>query len=193
MNLNLLLISALDFPEDLLEHMHDYGFSTKEARGRLKVKSLLEEAHFDAVVWCFEGYDRDLAQDLIQLLNLRQEIPLVLLSGDLEASDLTQQIKGTFGQLDLGEEPAELLKAIEFACVQPPDTQGGVMQEIDFRNLVRQVTLNRSEMGLPESPHTLKLQSAWVAVDGNEKRLLSTQADALSGGLWEKMFGWLKR
>lgn len=191
MDLKLLLISALDFPEDLLEHIHDYGFSTHEARGRLKVKSLLESETFDAVVWCFEGYDRDLAQDLLQLLNQRGDTPLILLTGDLEASELTQDIRGAYGELDLGEEPGELLKAIEFACVQPPEPQGGVMQEIDFRNLVRQVTHHPGELNA-SGTQTMKLQSAWLAVDGNEKRLLSTQKDVPRPSWVERLMGWLK-
>lgn len=187
MNLKLLLISAQDFPTDLLERMRDYGFGTLEARGRLKVKELLEAQSFDALIWCIEGYDQALAQDLLETLNQRPPVPLILLTGNLEAQDFALSVEGSFGRLDLGEEPAELLKAIEFACTQPKPS-GATLQEIDFKGLVSQVTGQKANF--PPSA-TLKLQSAWLAVDGNEKRLLSTRSD-LHVSFWDKLSHWLQ-
>ena len=190
MNLKLLLISAEDFPAKLAEHMSDYGFRTVEARGRLKIKSLLESERFDAIAWCYEGYELSLASDLLETLNQRDQIPLILLTGNLESPSIETDIKGPFGVLDLADEPADLLKAIEYACRKPSSEDGAPLQEIDFKNLVREVTLNKGQYPNTQ-PQSFKLQSAWLAVDDNEKRLLAAQEE-YPRSLWRRILTWLK-
>jgi len=188
MDLKLLLIAADTFPAHLTEHMEDYGFTTIEARGRLKIKSLLETERLDGIVWCHEGYDPSLANDLTETLNQRGAIPLVLLTGNFESPLIDAGIQGTFGILDMAEDPTDLLKAIEYACRKPAQ-EGVALQEIDFKNLVRQVTGNKTQFAqVPQE--ALKLQSAWLAVDGNEKRLLSSREEPQQG-VFGQLAKWL--
>jgi len=183
MDLKLLLIAADTFPVPLTEHMEDYGFSTIEARGRLKIKSLLENERLDAIVWCHEGYEASLADDLLETLNQRGGIPLVLLTGNFESPLIEADIQGAFGLLDMAQDPTDLLKAIEYAC-RKPIQEGAALQEIDFKNLVSQVTGNKIQFANGPSS-ALKLKSAWLAVDKNEKRLLSSQSP--------QQHGWMNR
>ncbi|OGG96215.1 MAG: hypothetical protein A2508_02695 [Candidatus Lambdaproteobacteria bacterium RIFOXYD12_FULL_49_8] len=192
MNLKLLLVCANDFPEDLHQRMQDFGFTTETARGGMRLKSLMEEQDFDAFVWCFDDYDQALRQDLLDIFNRRPKNPLVLLTGDLEAPDFLEQIAGPYGQLDLNDDPAELLAAIEFACLQPLIEEGAHLQEIDFKNLVHQVTHDKSRFA-HQGAGTLKLQSAWLAVDGREKRILSSAKEPVKTGFFAGFAQWFKR
>lgn len=175
MKLHLLLISSNGFPPRLLNLLERANFTLEQVRGRLRIKELSAHMSFDAAVWLYGEEDADLALELAESIEQQLTCPLVLVTKELESPPNLKNLPRLATRLDLNDEPAEFLRAVQGACSQSriaPSLPKHSVPEIDFKNAMSQVMEGKKPLPDTDEP-TLRLGTSWVAVDEVEKRILA--------------------
>lgn len=178
---SLLVISADDFPNVLTRHLEQSEFSCFFSRGVIKTREILENQQIDAVVWLFMGHESALAKDLLKVLNVHMQIPIVLITQNYDRLDFAENIKSLFANLDLNDDLGEIIRTIETACnqsiikEQEPDRETDTANEIEFKNAVSQFVGKRAENteSREDQQNMLKRVELWEAIDTNEKQILA--------------------
>ena len=198
MNINLLLVSADDFPQKVLNHLSEYGFICVQARGRLKTIEIFKKHPIDAIIWYLEGYENSFANDLIQIFNKHTNLPLVILTKYYRSYPFKDNIKNHLIPFDLNDDLNEMAQAIDGLCNQKPQIDSGEESdsfEMDFKHVLSDITNRQIKNELPQSSDgsTIKFNSSWVTVDRREKELLSRQDKDDEGMIRSKVKSWINR
>ncbi len=183
---SLLIISADDFPNILSRHLEQSEFSCLFSRGVIKTREILENQQIDAVVWLFMGHEGALAKDLLKVLNLHSQVPIVLITQNYDRLDFAENIKSLYANLDLNDDLSDIMKTIETVCNQSiiKEQEPGIKpdfkstNEIEFKNAVSQIIGKNSdsEADIEEQQNRLNRVELWEAIDTNEKQILAGSA-----------------
>jgi hypothetical protein len=183
MKLNLLLISADDFPVEVSAYLSKKGMSCNYARGRLKTKEIFNNVNIDAIIWLYQGHEKALANDLLKIFNEFKDIPLIMLTQNINDVDFKDKIENHFANIDLGDDLEDLLRAIGAVCNQKkiqeeqPDKEiHSVPHEIDFKNAVNLFIKDGDQINNKvenDKNNPVKFLTPWLAVNNNEKQILS--------------------
>ncbi|MBU2513058.1 hypothetical protein KJ966_17090 [bacterium] len=183
---SLLIISADDFPNALSRHLEQSEFSCYYSRGVIKTREILENQQIDAVVWLFMGHESALAKDLVKVLNLHAQVPIVLITQNYDQLDFAENIKYLFANLDLNDDLSDMIKTIETVCNQSiikelkPDIDVQSTNEIEFKNAVSQIIGRNSVDNHTDTEgqqNRLNRVELWEAIDANEKQILAGSGD----------------
>lgn len=183
MNYSLLIVSANDnILTPISEGLQDYGFSCFYARGRLKVKELLQEQDVNAIVWFYHGYNESLAKELLGTFDIYLEIPIILITKDFADPDFMKESRNTLFQIDQNEDVRDILSEVERACNQSHEIQDEEddlfaenLHEIDFKHAMNHIIVSSDENREQEekSSASLKVLTPWIAVDSKEKQIIA--------------------
>ena len=201
MNKNLLLISADDFPAGLISYFENQNFICEFARGRLKIKEIFEKQKIDVAIWFFKGYDLALAEDLISVFNNFQNVPIIMITQSFEDVETSKKVSQLFAVYDANDEIEDIHKSIFRACHQSSSALDDekpekevFIPEINFKNVVREiVSENKDEVETDEKEESMiDIETPWIAVDKNEKKILSEEYQPIKKQILKKVINWLE-
>ncbi len=176
MPVNLLCISAEPVSSSWEQVFKNYNFDAFYARGKLKVKQILQTERIQCILWQYTKLQHTFAQDIIDTLNQFPLVPVVVASYEpgIKSLDL---IQSTNKQIDLNDKPDLVCNAINFMIntlqeTQPnQDTDASPLEsEIVFRHKIKQsLQTPKQELALHEK---VPVTNFWLGVKPTEKQLL---------------------
>lgn len=203
MNKSLLLISADDFPSNLISYFENQSFNCEFARGRLKIKEIFEKKKIDVAIWFFKGYDLSLAEDLITVFNSHDCVPVIMITLSYDDVEISKKVKNLFMVHDANDEIEDIHKSIFKAChessfssCETTEKNELFIPEINFKNVVREIVTDDGENGEKESASAersrIDLETPWIAVDPAEKKILSEEYQPTKKRFLKKVLNWLE-
>ena len=179
MKANLLVVTGDEFKNSIISHLENHGFTLYFARGRLKVKEIFTEKKIDAALWLFSENEKELADDLLTILNEHQSIPVVIVTEKFVNYLFLEEIENMHSIIDINDDDEDIRKAVELACNQ--NLKKNVVSaekdvsEIKFKNAVTNLIVEkrRPDAKKTENDEILTLNSPWIAVGKKEKDILS--------------------
>lgn len=197
MKANLLIVSVDEFPLVLSQYLEQHGFSCSFSRGGIRTREILGSQNIDTIIWLFWGHELSLAQDLLKIFNKQAEIPIVFITQNYDELDFAERIKGLYANIDLNDDPEDLLSIVESACNQSviveEEATDANPPEIDFKNVVAQVFQDRSSninRDQPAVKNPFKQVNLWSAVDQSEKKLLVNEINPQKAQIISKIKKW---
>lgn len=184
MDVTLLVVTSEELPKKITDCFQEEGYPCHYSRGRLKTKETLETKEIDVILWfnITEDMNQALAQDLIQVFNSYQKIPLVFIGVGTPSHEFVEQIAHYFAFVDLNDHPEELKKNIEQAYSHHrmnlninTHRSESASREMDFKNLMHksQQQQEQTEIQANQTLTPLTLMAPWNAVDSVEKKMLA--------------------
>ena len=197
MKANLLIVSVDEFPLVLSQYLEQHGFSCSFSRGGIRTREILGSQNIDTIIWLFWGHEQSLARDLLKIFNKQAEIPIVFITQNYDELDFAERIKGLYANIDLNDDPEDLLSIVESACNQSviveEEATDANPPEIDFKNVVAQVFQDRSSninRDQPAVKNPFKQVNLWSAVDQSEKKLLVNEINPQKTQIISKIKKW---
>lgn len=174
MEVDILFVSDQELTDQQSSSFKQQGIYPVTARGPLKTKNILKDQNIDTIVWSVIGMNNSLAEDLILLFNSVPQIPVILVTDGTYGLDYKDYIQSFFSYLDIQDCDDELPLLIEKACNQHRLTEiqtDPAKNEIEFKNVL--TSLSDEVVKEKKDPSRLELDTPWIAVDSNEKKILT--------------------
>jgi len=198
---HLLIIDGTPHAASLIHLLEQDGFACVQARGPIRVRSLLEERHVDLIVWREEPGNTDLIRDILQECSRFPEIPIIHLFNRIIPSPSVvrhPQIRESLPSDSASARILTLLNRFFESAAPAPAVHAVPRTELAFRNVVSTVIQHRHDPAFEELGHGGELHAPLTSVNAAERESLAAsllRSSGLEGISWWQRWRrrWLPR
>lgn len=196
---HLLVIDGTEQAGALIRLLEQDGFDCAQARGPIRVRSLLEEQPVDLIVWREEPGNNDLIRDILQECSRFPEIPIIHLFDRVIPSPSVVKHPQIRESLPADSAAARILTLLNrfFQRTEPKEPASVTLRtELAFRNVVSTVLQHRHESVRGVTGSRSEIHAPLTSVNVAERETLSPESSAAlqfpPAGWFARLWSWLR-
>lgn len=196
---HLLVIDGTPHAATLMRLLEQDGYECVQARGPIRVRSLLEEQPVDLIVWREEPGNSELIRDILQECSRFPEIPIIHLFDRVIPSPSVTRHPQIRESLPADAASARILTLLNRFFNRPepvPSAPAAPKTELAFRNLVSTMLQRPREPSPDGVSMRVGIQSPFTSVNIAERESLSAdpiaQRPSRAAAWWHRLLGWFR-
>jgi len=197
MRAQLLVIDGTVQAPSLIRMLERDGYACHQARGPMRVRSLLVEHPVDLIVWREEPGNPELTRDLLRECSDHPEIPIIhLFEHAIPHPAVTghPQIRESLPAGAVAPRILTLLNRIFDRPAEQPSASNLPKTELAFRHLLSNLWQRREQEQEMENAQLSRIQAPVTSINATERETLSALLGLPSTPSgWRRMARWLTR